>query len=332
MLIALCCVLGAKAQTTAETAPADTMVSVIAYFSEGDSLIYRETITKSEVTGSDTVTIFSVAETFLLTLEEETDEGYVIKYQPLGIEHISGRDNGIATKYTLAMSEAAQRVPLIFRTDECGAVQEVVNWQEYAAVVTEIIDEAIATLQQADTLVAINYEAIKGLLGSFATEDAIRAQTSGIGTLFALHGYAIPEGEADHEIEQMGLPAMQHLTVTRTYDDDADTAEAEPVGYLVNSSTHLDAPAEFVTNLVGQVAKSVVVDGKDDASGKTRHEAIEDSLAEVEMSMAMSIDVNECRVYFSDGWPAAYLMQKKVMSYEGAGRIDRIQIECINEE
>lgn len=127
---------------------ADSSSQVIGYWSIGDQQSYELTHNKYKIKGSDTTSIMFMKYEVDITVKDSTASSYVIEWLYKNYEVDAG--NELMRK----IIEISENISVTIRTDEFGAVQEVLNWQElrdYIVKASEVIKkefEAVPNIAQ----------------------------------------------------------------------------------------------------------------------------------------------------------------------------------------
>ena len=143
LLLCVCMLLpiGAMAQILK-----DSTVQVVAYWKKGDVYKYRHYSEEFNVEGNDTIWGDTSEEIFMIEVVDSTENEYVLKYQCL-----ENKEN-MADKDMQAMLEPLikkyEKIPLYFSTNQYGAFQDVVRWDEFQGVVDSMIVDFRVTMNE----------------------------------------------------------------------------------------------------------------------------------------------------------------------------------------
>ncbi len=112
----------------------DSSAQIIGYWSVGDKQSFDVSYEKYQIKDQDTTSRMLVKYEIDVTVKDSTESSYTIEwfYKNYDID----TDNELVRK----ISKAAEDVSVIIKTDEFGALQEVVNWEEVRAYISKAME------------------------------------------------------------------------------------------------------------------------------------------------------------------------------------------------
>lgn len=284
-----------NAQTvTTQQENQDSLVNVIAFFCKNDTLGYDYQHVKMKVVDNDTTVNYYYNCEFQLIVRDSTTQGYKIELKPL-YTHIENPEDTLMTQMIEQLVTQMGDVPLIFTTDECGAIQHVENWREvrdHARKVSKALTDSLYALRPelAQVIDRQRFEAYLNL--QFTNEKSILDSYDELSILFGLHGkaYRIGKSEEDQTTEG-GYP--KHLELVASYGMTSEDDGFED-DYYVKCLSVITIPAQDVVNMA-----------TDRVNMMYNHEMTENDRKELEQTIDedAKVTVIEDYNYFYNGWP-----------------------------
>ncbi|MBB6612114.1 hypothetical protein H7F15_13775 [Pontibacter sp. Tf4] len=178
-LLLLAFTLFASFTAFAQISLEDSTVQVIGYWDKNETQTYIITNEKYRVTGTDTTKReFSKYEVDV-TIKDSTANSYTIEWAYRGIQ--MDTDN----QFTKELAKVSENLSVIFKTDEMGAFQEVVNWKE----IRDEIKKGTTHLRQEFKHIPKINEIIDQVESTFTTREAIEAAAiKDIQQFYTYHG------------------------------------------------------------------------------------------------------------------------------------------------
>lgn len=117
--------------TWAQINSADSSAQVVGYWSIGDKQSYAVTYEKFKVQNGDTASRTMMTYEVDITVKDSTEKGYIVEwfYKNYKVD----TDNAWVQK----VSKTAQDISVRIKTDEFGAILEVLNWKEVSNHITK---------------------------------------------------------------------------------------------------------------------------------------------------------------------------------------------------
>ncbi|MBN4052092.1 hypothetical protein JYT53_01170 [Cytophagaceae bacterium AH-315-L13] len=224
---------------------ADSTVQVVGYWVNNETKSYEISYDKFKIKNSDTTSYSTIKYEVDIAIKDSTANGFVIEwfYNNYKIE----TENPIAKK----LSEIANDMAVLIRTDEFGAVQEVVNWEEvrdYILKATNVLKKELVQIPNIDQILSqvtgiyTSKEAIQG----HAIKDALQ--------FYTYHGGKYTLGEKLASQLQMpniygGNPFDIELKVSLDEINEADDNSIIRMSQSVNSEQLTDATYGYLQKL-----------------------------------------------------------------------------------
>ncbi|MEZ5038767.1 MAG: hypothetical protein R2828_02715 [Saprospiraceae bacterium] len=149
----------------------DSSVQVIGYWGKNEQQTYAFSYVKYSVTGSDTTSKTVMTYEVDVTIKDSTAHSYTIEwfYKNYAIE--------TQDELVRKIASMGKDVSVLIKTDEFGAILEVLNWEEvrdYITNATEVIKKDIAGIPAAEAIMAQNLSTYSSKQGieSNAIKDA----------------------------------------------------------------------------------------------------------------------------------------------------------------
>ena len=301
----------------------DSTISVIAYFSTGDTLVYDYWHVKNRIKEADTITTVNATTRFLVTVTDSTSEGYKMLLVPQSIE------NG-----ETAYSEGAMQMDDLltlplgvncrFSTDELGDIQHIDNWMEIRDSLKtnykKIFDEVYTNNPGLDSILPRQRMESTFLLRC-STESGILKIYAPLEMLFNVHGGAFSM-KKDHveTTNELGYPT--HIDIEAFYTVPKDDTDNDG-DYAVVAETTTDMKGDDLMGIVGGTVGMLVTDSM---VGK-----LNESLKSQEFANMKVQGLNhELYTFFYNGWPKMMVTEKRVRVDGMDGMIERRSLEWVS--
>lgn len=223
----------------------DSSVQVVGYWSVNDKQSFDMTYGKYKIKESDTTSREFIKYEVDITIKDSTATSYTIEWLYKNYEIQS--DNPLVQK----LSKVAEDLAVVIKTDEFGAVQEVVNWEEvrdYIQKATEILKKELKEVPNADQIIGqimgiyMSKEAIEGN----AIKDALQ--------FYTFHGgaYTLNEkvtGQMQIMNNYGGDPFDTEVTLSLDEIDEEDGSSIIRMHQLVNSEQLTNATYGYLQKL-----------------------------------------------------------------------------------
>ncbi|MFY0688583.1 MAG: hypothetical protein JXQ90_15515 [Cyclobacteriaceae bacterium] len=160
---------------------ADSTVQVIGYWSINDTQSFDVTHEKYKIKEGDTTAREFIQYEIDITIKDSTANSYTIEwfYKNFQME----TDNALVQKLT----KIAEDLPVLIKTDEFGAVQEVVKWEE----VRDYVQKAAKILKKELKKVPNSEQIIAQVMGTYLSKEAIEANAiKDVLQFYTFHGAA----------------------------------------------------------------------------------------------------------------------------------------------
>lgn len=293
-----------EAKCAISTTEDDAPVKVLAYFSKGDTAIYRETRTKTRNMDGTPKTGGYTAD-YQLVVKEATNEGYLIECTFLDFDfNLTNGPKPTAREAEMldSFKKSWMSMRVVFRTDAYGEVVKIVNWEELGNELNTIMGNMLPQSQD-KSLPSLNQmmNGIGQAFGLGGSEEFFINEFPPIGMLFPLHGQAFAEGEQVVMDEDNA-----HVTVTAQYQNAKDGAE----GYKI--SARQEATMNLLETGLGLMS-SVMGD-------PMTADDLMKGVSEAELADMRNLNMNIDKVvnieYTLSGWPK-YSENSSIASVEG---------------
>ncbi|MEQ8239690.1 MAG: hypothetical protein RIA69_10785 [Cyclobacteriaceae bacterium] len=224
---------------------ADSTVQVVGYWSINDTQSFDVTYEKYKIKEGDTTSREFIKYEVDITVKDSTANSYTIEWFYKNYEVQT--ENPLVQKLT----KLAEDLPVVMKTDEFGAVQEVVNWEEvrdYIQKATKILKKELKKVPNGDQIIAqvmgiyMSKEAIEGN----AIKDALQ--------FYTFHGGAYTLNEKIAAKMQLmnnfgGEPFDTDVTVSLDEIDEEGGTSIIRMYQEVNSKQLTDATYEYLNKL-----------------------------------------------------------------------------------
>lgn len=278
----------------------DSLVSVIAWFSERDTLTYRIYEGKWTVKGNDTVQTVSLYTDVMLTVTDSTKKGYEMEYRFLGFGADTAADSWMQTlsENTIPLlNEYVTRTPIRFSTDQLGSIKKYHNLKQVKKQARELISNFITGSALADSLSSVGLDG-NAIAKAIDADLLVAGYIEELEMLFEFHGCQYNETES-----------TTHTDASDTeYESDSyvcTSLDRETYDYEIIVEIHNYIPKEDVRSLVGSLADTFFIP-EDDPDGLK--DSI-DSEIERQINEDAVVKLYSYQKYFWDGWPQEVIRQ-----------------------
>jgi hypothetical protein len=280
----------------------DSTVQAIGYWDRNETYSYLVTSTKYKVTKDDTTARETLKYDLDITIKDSTANSYTIEWAYKNLQHSS--TNELVRK----LAAVSENIRVVIKTNEMGAFEEVVNWQEVGTAIRKAVD----MLKKEFKAVPKLDEILSPLVATYTTKAGIE-NTAMLDAqqYYTFHGGKYKLGEEVSAKIQLpnnygGAPIDADLTVR------LDEINPDDNNYIVrywqeaDSKQLTDASYEFIKKIAASAgAKNIPPRDKMPA---TTHE--EDVASRIHGS----------------GW-VIYSVRTKVINIEGVSSVDEMIIE-----
>lgn len=290
-------------------------VNIIGYFCKNDTMTYNYRSLKMDIQGNDTVVKYDLEEEYMLTVIDSTADGYTMLLKTLSCD-VRTVQPPLTVKIANKLKDMTMDIPVIFKTDEFGSVQTIVNWREIRDVTKKgikmMFDEAYKNDASLDTILP-RRQFESALVTQFSTENNIRESYDELELLFGLHGKAIKNGISEEDGVENGFP--QHFTINAFYTPEEDDGDMEG-DYAVLGKTVTKIPAKDAIELGISALGTIVGDKVQDKMEEINDTVLKD-FADGDIEI-----INEEQYYNSfNGWPKE-CMKSKIVNWRDYKKIE----------
>ncbi len=283
----------------------DSTISVIAYFSTGDTLVYDFVHYKQRIKEADTITTVNVTTRFLVTVTDSTSEGYKMVFVPQSIEkgETAYSDGALQMEDLLTIPLG---VKCQFSTDELGVIQHIDNWMEIRDTLKvntkKIFDEVYAQNPGLDSILPRQRMESTFLLRC-SSESGILNIYAPLEMMFNLHGaaYSMKKNRVETK-DELGYPAYIDIEAYYTVPEDDTDNEGD---YAIVAETTTDMKGDDLMDIVGAAVGSLV---NDSVVGQLNESLKSDDFAKMQVKGLN----HELYTYFYNGWPKVLVNEKRV--------------------
>ena len=230
---------------------ADSTVQVIGYWSIDDTQSYEVSLEKYKIKDGDTSARNFIKYEVDITIKDSTADSYLIEwfYKNYEIE----TDNELLQK----LSKISEDLPVIIKTDEFGAIQEVINWEE----VGSYMEKAMGLIQVEFGHFPNFDQTMAQFMGAYKSKAAIEGNAIKDALQFyTYHGgaYTLNE-EINGQMQLMnnfgGAPFDTEVAVVLDEIDEESGSSIIRMFQEVNSEQLTNATYDFLETLTGLKGK-----------------------------------------------------------------------------
>lgn len=292
----------------------DSLVSVVAYFGQRDTMTYWINESTWKVKDSDTVKTSGVATKVMLTVTEASKKGYGMEYKFLDFQCDTLEDSVIGDFQKSLVNKLSKDIigtSVRFKTDRFGHITKYENLKEIRAQAKKLFDSAYGELQKLpfmDSLKAVGVDP-SALLKHSDLSDLVEGYTEELETMFCFHGkaFSVGEFESHNDGSKKAYPSDSHLTISLDPESGAYSIETEDV---------TEVPAGDLKPLIATFANAFSDDILPD-----------DFSDEYDKQVTGNLTITNYVhwKYFADGWPSEVLWQTESM-LTGQGKLKQTYI------
>lgn len=218
-------------QSVAQINIEDSTVQVIGFWDMNESQSYWMSLEKIKLKGADTTSKEIIQYEVDVTIKDSTENSYTIEwfYKNFNISSTN--------KLTQRLASLAQDIKVLIKTDEMGAVQEVVNWEEVRDYMLGAIQKMKKEMQDIPNLDAV----VKQVEGMYSTREAVESSAIlDAQQFYTFHGAKYKLGEV---IE--GKLQVPNLYGSQPFDSDVtiflDEVNVDESNYIIRSTQTVDS-------------------------------------------------------------------------------------------
>lgn len=290
----------------------DSVVNVIGWFVNHDTVDYWIEQTRARITPDDTVKTAHTSAKVRLTVVDSTATGYKMDYtfMDFRVEQIEGSKlSGFQAMVAEKLGKKLCGTKVQFETDEYGVITNITNFEQLKPRVKSIYKELFEEFKNTPdgkemANIGIN---IDNMLNSIDENKMVEDLISELRLLFAWHGSAFVIGKVtEHE------DASDTTYASDTY----TTASMEPDEgiYTIDNEIVNSIPAQEIVDCLYKLFGSSDVDNSM-VMKAVENMGVEDGI----LSSSLAIE------YFFDGWPANAVKQES-MIMRGYGQVKQTYI------
>ena len=222
-LLFLCLCLASAMQAFAQINMKDSTAQVVAYWNKGDKYTYDYVSQRAQIKGTDTTINGYTESRFELEVIDSTANGYLISYTKLS-EGVSAEDeNSPFAGLIKQFQELTKSLSIILKTDEVGAIVEIVNFEEYKSQAVSQITAFTDLLRKDAEWKKLGPEAdaaLNNIIAMFTSDQYMLKLIEPITTMFTYHGCELKINNSYTSTAQIDSPyvaGMKIDTETNTY-------------------------------------------------------------------------------------------------------------------
>lgn len=298
--------------------PEDSLVNVIAWFENRDTMTYWIYDGKWDIVGEDTVNTMGAYTKIMITVTDSTKRGYNMECKFLDLEMDTSINTGKQRLMKLSadkLRESIAGTTIKFRTDETGRIIKYGNIEEIKNRARTTLKEIIGSIPYIDTLIAAGIK-IEPLMKMIDASVLVDGYVEELELLFQWHGSQFKTGEYT-----MHDDATDKEYEADTYMEVWQNPESYEYEIVVDINNYI--PKEDLKDVLAVLAdvffdKEVVGQVKDEV--------------DFEMEELVKADVVGTRTflyhsYFPDGWPEK-VISRKILNIGNKGKITQKYITC----
>lgn len=209
----------------------DSTVQVIGFWDKNESQSYWMSLQKVKLKGTDTTSKEFIKYEVDVTIKDSTENSYTIEW------YYKNFNISSTNKLTQRLASLAQDIKVLIKTDEMGAIQEVVNWKEVRDYMLASVQKMKTEMQDIPNLDAV----IKQVEGMYSTREAVESSAIlDAQQFYTFHGAKYKLGEV---IE--GKLQVPNLYGSKPFDSDVtiylDEVNVDESNYIVRSTQTVDS-------------------------------------------------------------------------------------------
>ncbi len=305
-------------QTEDGSAPADSVVNVIAWFAKNDTAVYKLNNVSWKITPGDSTVEYAISSKFMITVKDSTDAGYKMEMKYLEMSNDSLPDNVLGRIQKTLLDKYAKKIcntPIKFETDKFGAITEITNLKEIKKQINSIMKDMIKQLESSPEMKEAKNLGIntKALIDNFDSDQLVDQSLEELNMLFTYYGYSFPIGDkAVHsDATDTEYETMTYISVLTNdeghYRIAVDEIPEIPESYIKEIAT------QNVMNLVSSMPPEIQEEAKQSIENITDYK--------VSVSNYFQVD------YYPDGWPGlAFKQDSSVMLDRGTVKQTTVEL------
>ena len=272
--------------------PEDSTISVVAYFCNRDTFVYREYYGEWKIEGEDTVMTADMEASYMINVTDSTAKGYELEFHLLDYQTAlpEGADAGteISSFFADMFGKRIKGACLRFTTDEFGVITGYSNEKEMRKLLDKAYRETCGELMKHPRIVEMKQAGIHAdkLLNMFNEDVLMQDYVKDLDMMFAFHGKRYDLGETSyHE----GATAKQYAN------DSYINAWSDPetgkygIATSVDNYIPLEDALNIATKAIGLMTSDTIAD------------AIQEKFTTKKETMIYNAYVSLS--YFENGWP-----------------------------
>lgn len=221
---------------------ADSTVQVVGYWGIGDKQSYDISYEKYKVKEGDTNSRVIINYEVDITILDSTDSSYTIEW------FYKNYDIDSENKLVQKISKIAENISVQIKTDEFGAIEEVLNWEDvrdYIQKSTKVIRKEFKKLPEIDQYItqSLAFYSSKEAIENNAIKDAIQFYTYH-GGLYTLNEEV--SGDMQFANNFGGKPFDVHVTLSLDEINQEDDNSVIRMNQTVNSEQLTKATYEYL--------------------------------------------------------------------------------------
>lgn len=280
----------------------DSLVSVIAWFNNRDTMTYWINESKWAFDGQDTVKNMDVSTKVMINVTDSTKNGYRMEYRfmDFGMDTAAaGMTSGFIGDIMETLRNKVVGTAVKFRTDEVGQITKIDNEGELRKQAKSVLDEVIGAMPFVDSLAAAGIKTDR-LINSIDADMMVDSYIEELEMLFQCHGnqYAIGETSSHNEATDTEYASDTYMAVW-----------SDPESYKYEIVVDIDnyIPREDIQNLLGDLVGIFLEGDVADSVRQEMNSGFESNFAEDAVyNSYLYIS------YFPDGWPEELVYQETV--------------------
>lgn len=282
----------------------DSIVNVIAWFDNRDTMTYYIYEGEWSFEGEDTVKTIGAYTKVLLTVTDSTKRGYNMEYKFLEF-HVDTAINTEKQRWMkLAADKLQERVSgttIKFRINEIGEITKYDNLDEIKKQAKDVMAEVVHTIPYIDTLseAGIKTDRLLKLVDADALVDGYVEE---IELLFHWHGRQFKTGEYNTHDD-----ATDTEYESDTYLSVLQDTETYKYGIMVDVNNYI--PKKDLNNILGMLA-DIFLEKEDAGKAKKEMESVMEEQFKDSVAVMNSFLYSK---YFPDGWPEEIISQEKTV-------------------